>query len=232
MSSRAQADVCPERLVDGVLFDLDGTLIDTLELILTSMRHATLTVLGAPLADEVLMHNVGVPLAQQMREFSDEHADDLLRVYREHNETVHDALVREYAGVSEALVRLSAAGFRMGIVTSKMHRVAARGIDLFGLGEHFEFLIGSDDVAIHKPDPFPLLRGAELLGIEPGRCAYVGDSPHDMAAASSAGMIAVGALWGVASRERLIEAGARYEARDMGEVVDVVCGYGDRLLVN
>lgn len=209
-----------------VLFDLDGTLIDTLDLIRTSMRYTTAQVLGAALPDEVLMHNVGIPLAVQMREFSAEHADELLRVYRAHNDLVHDDLVREFPGVEEALQLLTAHGLRLGVVTSKLRSVAQRGLDRFGLGQYFEVLVGSDDVTIHKPEPFPLLHAAQSMGVEPGQCAYVGDSPHDMAAARSAGMPAIAATWGVASRERLREAGAEYEADSMSDVVALLLEAG------
>lgn len=210
--------------IEVVLFDLDGTLIDTLGLIRESMRHATATVLGAPLPDDVLMRNVGVPLAVQMREFSPEHAEELLAVYREHNDRVHDLLVKEYPGVEEALEALLAAGLRLGVVTSKLHRVAQRGLDRFSLGRFFELLVGSDDVEIHKPDPFPLLHAAQVMGVEPSCCAYVGDSPHDMTAARAAGMVAVAATWGVSTVERLREAGAQHEARSMAEVTALFAG--------
>ncbi|TLM97327.1 MAG: HAD family hydrolase [Actinobacteria bacterium] len=211
--------------IECVLFDLDGTLIDTLNLILESMRYTTATVLGEALPDDVLMHNVGVPLAVQMEEFAPGRADELLAVYREHNARVHDVLVREYPGVDDGLAALSEAGFRMAVVTSKLHLVAQRGLDRFSLGRFFEFLLGSDDVARHKPDPEPLLHAARLLGVAPERCAYVGDSPHDVSAARAAGMVAVAAQWGVASRERLVEAGAEYLADSMAEVVAIFSGH-------
>jgi pyrophosphatase PpaX len=211
--------------LDCVLFDLDGTLIDTLDLIRASMRHATHTVLGAPLPDEVLMRNVGVPLAAQMREFSPQRADELLAAYRAHNDRVHDSMVREYPGVDRALEEIAAMGLRMGVVTSKLHHVARRGLDRFSLMRFFEVLVGSDDVKVHKPDPHPLLHAAELMGLSPSRCAYVGDSPHDMTAACGAGMVAIAATWGVSASDRLREAGAQYETHAMSEVVAVLAGH-------
>ncbi len=204
--------------VECVLFDLDGTLIDTIELIRESMRYCTAKVLGAPLPDEVLMHNVGIPLREQMKEFSEENAEELLVAYREHNARVHDAMVREYPGVEEALESLSAKGLRLGVVTSKSGPVAQRGLDRFSLGRFFEVVVSCDDVPLHKPDPYPLVHAAELLGVEPGRCAYVGDSPHDMTAAIAAGCVSVAALWGVSARERVLEPGPDYAVRSMAEV--------------
>jgi len=211
--------------VECVLFDLDGTLIDTLELIRESMRYCTATVLGKALPDEVLMHNVGIPLREQMREFSEQHAEELLRVYREHNARVHDAMVREYPGVEPALEALSARGLQLGVVTSKSGPVAQRGLDRFSLGRFFEVVVSCDDVPVHKPDPYPLVHAAGLLGVEAQRCAYVGDSPHDMSAAVAAGCVSVAALWGVSARERVLEPGPDYAAASMAEVSLIFDGH-------
>jgi len=204
--------------LEAVLFDLDGTLIDSIELILASFRHATETVLGEALPDEAMLSGVGMPLARQMREFSEEHADELLRVYREHNGRMHDSLVRAYPEVPETLVWLASRGYRMGVVTSKMNAMARRGLAVFDLARFFDVVVGSDDVTVHKPDPHPLLVAAAELGVAIERCAYVGDSVHDMAAARAAGCVAIGATWGVSTREALVEAGAEYVIEGMGEL--------------
>jgi pyrophosphatase PpaX len=199
--------------LDAVLFDLDGTLIDTLELILTSMRYATEAVLGEALPDSVLMHNVGVPLIVQMREFDEARADEILAAYRAHNEVVHDDLVKEYPGV-EAALDILGSRYRLGVVTSKSRPVAERGLDAFGLRERFEVMVAYEDTEAHKPDPAPLVEAARLLGVPLARCAYVGDSPHDMAAAIAGGAISIGALWGVAG-ERVLEPGPDYVVDSM-----------------
>lgn len=210
--------------LQAVLFDLDGTLIDTIAMILASMRYTTERVLGEPLPDEELLRNVGVPLAVQMREFSEEHADELLRVYREHNAAVHDELIREYEGTEAALVELRRRGFRLGIVTSKLNAIAHRGLDCFGLGEYFDFVIGADDVHIHKPDPHPLLEAARRLDLDPASCAYVGDAPHDMLAAKAAGMIAIAATWGAHTADRVLEGHPDYVIAHISELLEVLGG--------
>jgi len=199
--------VARARAARAVLFDLDGTLIDTVELILSSFRYATKRVLGAALPDEALMRNVGVPLARQMREFSPEHADELLRVYREHNAVHHDAMVGEYPGTKEVLEELRSRGLPMGVVTSKGTTMTRRGLDLFGLGRFFEVVVTADDVQTHKPDPHPLRVAADRLGIPLEECVYLGDSPHDMLAAVAGGTVAVAALWGAFSAEDVLAPG-------------------------
>jgi len=195
--------------IRAVLFDLDGTLIDTMAHILASFRHATAVVLGESLPDDVLMHNVGIPLKQQMREFTDDEAlaDELLAEYRTFNHACHDEMARLYPGTVQMLEDLLGRGVRMGVVTSKGTPMARRGIDLFDLGRFFEVVVTADDVLKHKPDPYPILHAAELLGVAPTECVYVGDSPHDVQAGKAAGAYVVAVTWGVADAARLEEAG-------------------------
>lgn len=207
-----------------VLFDLDGTLIDTVALILSSFRYATERVLGAPLPDEALMRNVGIPLIKQMREFSPERADELLRVYREHNAAHHDDAVREYPGTVETLDWLRDRGYLLGVVTSKGTPMTLRGLRLFGLEPYFEVVVTADDVPAHKPDPLPVLRAAELMGIDPARCLYVGDSPHDMSSALAAGSVAVAALWGAFARADVLRPGPDYALETLAELTRLLSG--------
>lgn len=203
--------------LEAVLFDLDGTLIDSAGLILASMRHATAEVLGEALPDEVLMRNVGVPLHVQMAEFSEHHADELLVAYRAHNAIVHDELLCDYPGTLVAVRRVAATGVRLGIVTSKSRPVAERGIERCGLGEPFEVLVAMEDTELHKPHPAPLLLAMERLGVRPERCAYVGDAAQDMLAARAAGVLAVAALWGVHPAERVTAPGVDLACSSLGQ---------------
>lgn len=204
--------------VDCILFDLDGTLVDSVELILASFRHATAAVLGEALPDDVMMRNVGVPLRTQMEEFSPEHVDELLAAYREHNGRVHDELLGEYPGTEEVLERLAQAGFAMGVVTSKSAPVARRGLERYGLERFFGAVVAMEDTDRHKPEPDPLLRAAGLLGREAGRCAYVGDAPQDILAAKAAGMVSVGATWGAHTAEKVAGAEPDFVLHSVSEL--------------
>jgi pyrophosphatase PpaX len=196
--------------VRAVLFDLDGTLVDTIGLILASFRHATEVVLGQAVADDLLLAGIGTPLAKQMSSFSEQHAEELVRVYREHNLSVHDALAAEFPGVADVLRELKDDGYPIGIVTSKLSAMAWRGLRLFGLDEYIDVMVGVDDVELHKPDPYPLVHAAGLLGVPLSECAYVGDSPHDMEAAIAGGAIAIAALWGPFDREVVMRPAPHY----------------------
>ncbi len=206
--------------IDAVLFDLDGTVVDTIPHILASFRHATAEVLGESLPDAELMHNVGIPLAQQMRQFTDddETAELLLTAYRRFNRRTHDEMARLYPNTLSALDTLHAVRIPLGIVTSKGRPMADRAIELFDLGRYFQAVITADDTPLHKPDPLPVRMGAEALGVLPSGAVYVGDSPMDIEAGNSAGAFTIAATWGVASRDRLVAAGPGAIIDDIAEL--------------
>jgi pyrophosphatase PpaX len=189
-----------------VLFDLDGTVIDSGAIILASMRHAVREVLGAEPPDELLMSTVGGPgLEAQMHALAPDRVEELVNVYRAHNEPLHDELVC-CDGIDEVLVRLKEEGHRLGIVTAKRRATADLAFARVPVGHLFETVVGGDETERHKPDPAPLLLAAERLEVEPGQCAYVGDSPFDIRAAKAAGMHAVAVTWGgIHDREKLVQ---------------------------
>lgn len=188
----------------AVLFDLDGTLIDSAAIILASMRHATLTVLGREIPDEQLLAGVGTGLRYEMQAFDPERVEDLVRTYREHNEPLH-AELQPCAGITEALDALRAQGRRLGIVTSKRRATVRLAFDtLPALEPYFDVVVGAEDTERHKPHPEPILRALDLLGAQAEETAYVGDSPFDVQAAKAAGVAAIAVTWGgFHSRERL-----------------------------
>ena len=179
-----------------VLFDLDGTVVDSGAIILASMRHATREVLGREFGDAELMQAVGGPgLEAQMAAFAPDRVDELVRVYRAHNEPLHDELVA-CAGMEDVLVRLKEEGRRLGVVTAKRRSTVELAFARVPLGHLFETVVGGDETERHKPDPEPLLLAAERMNARPDETAYVGDSPFDIRAAKAAGMHAVAVTWG------------------------------------
>jgi pyrophosphatase PpaX len=198
----------PDGPLQAVLFDFDGTLADSIPHIRASFQHAVREVLGEEIPDEVLLRNVGMPLAQQMRILTDDEevAERLVQAYRAFNHATHDEMVRAFPGAHEALAAIRSAGARLGLVTSKSRPIAERGIQLLGMRDAFDVVVTADDVPAHKPDPTPVLHALAALGVDASAAAYVGDSPADIASAKAAGALAVAATWGVAPRERLIEA--------------------------
>jgi pyrophosphatase PpaX len=197
-----------------VLFDLDGTVVDSGEIILASMRHATREVLGREYADEELMQAVGGPgLEAQMNALAPDRAEELVLSYRAHNEPLHDGL-EPCTGMEAVLRRLKEEGRRLGVVTAKRRSTVELAFRSVPLGHLFETVVGGDETERHKPDPEPLLLAAERLGADPRRTAYVGDSPFDVRAAKAAGMYAVAVTWG------RIHDRARLEAEEPDAIVD------------
>jgi pyrophosphatase PpaX len=168
------------------------------------MRHATREVLGADYGDEELMQAVGGPgLEAQFAVFAPDHVDELVRVYRAHNEPLHDEL-QACVGMEDVIVRLHDQGRRLGVVTAKRRATAELAFARVSIAHLFETVVGGDETERHKPDPEPLLLAAERLGIDPTTAAYVGDSPFDIRAAKAAGMYAVAVTWGrIHDRSRL-----------------------------
>lgn len=187
-----------------VLFDLDGTLIDSGAMILASMRHATRTVLGREVPDADLLARVGsTHLRDQMLGLDADRADDLVRAYRAHNEPLH-AELRPCSGMLGVLERLNAEGRQLGIVTAKRHVTVRLAFEVCPLERFFATVVASDDTDRHKPYPDPILRALERLGSDARDAAYVGDAPFDVESAKAAGVFAVAVGWGgIHSRARV-----------------------------
>jgi pyrophosphatase PpaX len=206
-----------------VLFDLDGTLIDSGEIIISSFRHATQKVLEREIPDEVLAAAVGGSnIYEQMRAFDEERADELVRVYREHNAPLHDDLVA-FEGIERVLDRLRAEGRQLGIVTAKRRKTVDLAFAILPLERYFDTVVTSEQTKHHKPHPEPVLTALDRLGGEPEEAAFVGDSPFDMGAGKAAGVFTVGVSWGkIHSVERLRETGADTVVHSPEELLDVL----------
>ncbi len=207
-----------------ILFDLDGTLIDSGPIIIASMRHASVTVLGREPDEELVRAAIGGPgLASQMRDLDPDRVDELIEVYRAHNEPLH-ATLEPFAGIPELLTELRRRGHRLGIVTAKRGvtvQLAFERIPL--LRELTDVLVGHEDTERHKPDPDPVLEALRRLGESPENAVYVGDSPFDIRAgkAAGAGSIAVG--WGgIHPDERLLAEEPDALVQDPEEILALV----------
>ena len=197
-----------------VLFDLDGTLIDTGAMILASMRHATRAVTGRELMDEEYQARIGMPLVTQMQLVDAARVDELVRVYTEHNLDLHDDLTA-CVGVFDVVAELHAQGRRLGIVTAKRSETVALAAErLPELASYFDVVVAVEDTERHKPHPEPLLLALDRLGEVPAHAAYIGDSPYDVAAAKAARVAAIAVTWGG------IHTRARLELEEPDAIVD------------
>ena len=206
-----------------MLFDFDGTIVDSGAMILASFRHATKTVLAREIPDGELAAAVGgSTIFEQMRAFDPNRVDELVEAYRAHNTPLHDEL-RPFQGMEELLDGLKAEGRRLGIVTAKRRRTIDLAFRLLDLERFFDAVVTADSTERHKPDPEPVLHALELLGADPREAAFVGDSPFDMGAGSAAGVFAVGVSWGGLHREEALRAaGADVVVHDQEELLAVL----------
>jgi pyrophosphatase PpaX len=190
-----------------VLFDFDGTVVDSGPIILASMRHATETVLQRSYTEQELMASVGGPgLEAQMEVFGPGRVEELVRVYRAHNEPLHETL-EIFLGIEDLLIGLRDEGRTLGLVTAKRRTTVELAFARLPIAHLFETVVAGDDTIKHKPSPEPLLLALERLGASAAEAAYVGDSPYDMQAARAAGLYAVGVTWGrIHAREVLSDA--------------------------
>jgi pyrophosphatase PpaX len=187
-----------------VLFDLDGTLVDSGAIILASFKHATQTVLRREFPDEHILAAVGGSnLDEQMRRLDPDRVEELVTVYRAHNEPLQSELLA-CAGMPGVLDELRAQGRRLGVVTAKRQKTISLAFEAVPELGAFDVVVGCDDTHRHKPDPEPILHELELLGERAEEAAYVGDSPFDIRAGKAASVFTIAVSWGnIHPRERL-----------------------------
>jgi len=188
----------------AVLFDLDGTLIDSIALLLASMKHTFQGRSRKPTDDEWI-EGLGTPLPKQLTPYveSDEDRERLVNRYRTFQHENHDRLMSQYAGVIDTIALLYQRGHPLGVVTSKGNMMMERGLKFIGADDYIEVAIGYDSVHIHKPDPFPVRAALEKLEYQASEAVFVGDSPHDIKSGNDAGVITIAALWGPFRRDQL-----------------------------
>ncbi len=217
--------------VPALLFDLDGTLIDSIELILNSARYAFENFEGSAPTDDEWRALIGRPLIDSFREFVS-HEPEIERLvgrYREYQLEHHDRLVRPYDGVVEIIRNFAAAGHPMALVTSKSDWLAERALKHVGLADAIPVIVGCDTCTRHKPHPEPVENALALLRLGPESAMFVGDSPHDVEAGRAAGVYTVGVSWGAFTREEMRRSGADVVIDDITALPAVVSQFAARI---
>jgi pyrophosphatase PpaX len=211
-----------------VLFDLDGTLIDSVRLILDSYHHTLATHGLPPRSDEEWLAGVGTPLTVQFAAWRDDPLtlEALIATYREYNLKHHDRMVTVYPGVVPVVRALKDDGIATGLVTSKNRAGAVRGLTLVQLETLMDVMVCSDEVENPKPHPEPVEKAVRLLGAEPSSTVYLGDSIHDMQAGRAAGVRTAAVLWGPFGRSHLEGAQPHYWLERPEELLSLVRGSG------
>jgi pyrophosphatase PpaX len=187
------------------LFDLDGTLLDSVDLILRSYKFMLNQYRGFEGTDEMWLRGLGTPLKSQLKQFTQDPAEvaAMIETYREYNFAHHDRLARPYEGVVDEVRRLHRMGKKLGIVTSKYREGTMKGLRLLQIEDCIRFVVPADEVTNPKPHHEPVTRALELAGATPAETVFIGDSRHDMACGKSAGVKIAAVLWGPFDRAYL-----------------------------
>ncbi|HKX19803.1 MAG TPA: HAD-IA family hydrolase [bacterium] len=213
----------PARPYRAVLFDLDGTLLDSADLIVTSFVDTCRTLLGRTLDREETLRTWSWPVRAKFHAIAPDRADELTREYLRRYMEMHNERARLFPGVPAVLDALSARGYLLGIVTSKRRATAGAAVRAFGLDRWCRAMVVDEDVARHKPDPEPVVLGARLLGVAAPDALMVGDSVEDMTAARGAGAGTAAALWGTMRLDDLL--GTEPDHRlETPEALLTICG--------
>ena len=211
-------------MVNTVIFDFDGTLIDTNDVILASWQHTYRHFLGHDVSVEHITKTFGEPLMKTLaREFPDVPPQESAKVYRTYQREIAADMVKLFPGVVEMLQEVKGRGYKMGIVTSRTKESTMNYLEMFNIGDFFDGLVSCDDTNIHKPNPQPLLMGLEKLGASAEESIMVGDSIFDIKCANNAGVKSVLVDWRVASdNENLSQCQIDYKITAPLELIKVL----------
>ena len=204
----------------AILFDLDGTILDTRALVAASYLHTFKEVLEMEMSASEVMRDYGRPLRYTFARYAPPaKVEEMMQVYRDFNLEHHDAMAVLYPGGYEGLIKIKELGLPMGVVTSKKRPIAERGLRLHHLEDFFEILVCEEDTIEHKPEPEPLQFAARKLGLIPEEMIYVGDSPYDLMCANSAGAAAIAVAWSTFTAEELLELKPLLYVHDLNDIV-------------
>lgn len=209
-------------MIDTMLFDLDGTIVDTNELIIATFLHVIEGQTLEPYTRDHIIPHMGKPLAEQLMLFTGKlEVDDLIRAYREYNLRVHDELVRDFPHVTDVLGELHRAGIKLGVVTNKVRITTMKGLELFGLDTFMDVVVTPEDVKTPKPDPEGVLLAIEKLGSVPERTLMVGDSQYDLMAGQHAGARTAGVAWSMKGEAFLRTYDPDFMLQDMRDLLEI-----------
>lgn len=207
-------------MIKAVLFDFDGTLLNTNDLIFSSYEYAFRKVLGRSITEEEIHDLYGKPLYSSLAKYG-KHQDALCVTYREFNESHHDELVKKFTDAAEGVLLFKRHGIKTAVVTSKRRYTLEKGIRILGLENCFDALITPENTTKHKPDPEPVLKACELLNTAPETSLMVGDSVFDFECARRAGAHLAGVNYST-TRDALLEYSPEYMTDTILELAKII----------
>lgn len=208
--------------INTLLFDLDGTLINTNELIIESFLHTLHSYYPDQYKREDVLPFIGPTLYDTFSSINPEKVEEMVKVYRKFNHEQHDVLVTEYETVFETVKTLKEKGFKLGIVTTKIRDTVTMGLALTKLDQFFDVVVTLDDVVNAKPHPEPVLKALEQLGSKPEEAIMVGDNHHDVEAGKNAGTKTAGVSWSIKGRDYISSHNPDYLLERMSDLLPIV----------
>jgi pyrophosphatase PpaX len=209
-------------MITTILFDLDGTLIDTNELIIKSYLHTLEKYYPGKYKREDVLPFMGPTLTEVFGKMDPDQVEEMILEYRRFNLANHDLLVKEFIGVAETVDTLKKKGYKMGIVTTKRHDTVLKGLRLMKLDSYFNVIIAIDHVKKEKPDPEPVLKALEQLGSKPDESIMIGDNFHDILAGKNAGTKTAGVAWSLKGRDYLAQFEPDYIFDNMADLLTIL----------
>lgn len=210
--------------VDTLLFDLDGTLINTNDLIISSFMHTLEHYYPGQYKKEDVLQFMGPPLMDSFNKLDREKAEEMAQFYRDFNHSKHDELVTEFEGVYDTIKTLHEQGYKLAIVTTKKRYTVEMGLKLTKLDPFFDVVVTLDDVTHAKPDPEPLLKALEQLGSKPKNTIMVGDNNHDIEGGKNTGTLTAGVAWAMKGREYIESFHPDFVLDNMSDLLDILGG--------
>lgn len=210
-------------MIKAILFDFDGTVMDTTNVIIQSWQHTYLTIDGKEKDPEAIKKTFGEVLEDSMkREFPNTPYEECLNIYRSYQKNIFAGAITTFPGMKEVIEKLHERGIKMAMVTSRTRRSLIAGLDANGMLEYFPVLVTCDDTDAHKPSPVPAQIAMDELGVKPEECLLIGDSKYDIGCAHNAGVKAVLVSWTVSlSEEDIKEAAPEYIVTDAEQILEL-----------
>jgi len=207
--------------INTVLFDMDGTLIDTNALIHESFVH-TFNHYGLSYTDEEILSFNGPPLQETFMNINPELAGEMIDTYRAHNIANHDKYVKVFPTVVETLERLKKRNIKMAVVSAKMRKGVELGLEMTNLRQYFDSIVSVDDVNNPKPHPEPVIKAMEQLGGIKETSLMIGDNSHDIESGNKAGMKTVGVKWSSKGEDFLKQYNPTFMIDEMRDILNIV----------
>jgi pyrophosphatase PpaX len=208
--------------INTVLFDLDGTLIDTNELIISSFLHTLEHYYPNRYKREDVLPFLGPTLRETFEPMDPTKVDEMIATYRKYNLAHHDTFVTEFPTVLETVKILKERGYKVGIVTTKLSDVVMKGLKLTKLDSYFDVIVALDHVEKAKPDPEPIFNALKQLGSQPEEAIMVGDNYHDILAGKNAGTKTAGVAWTIKGRDYLEKFDPDYILEEMADLLKIL----------